>query len=51
MVDFKNEISKQLFGTEDYESIIEILAPSDPLITKFNYECEKYLCKSVLWKG
>lgn len=51
MVDFKNEISKQLFGTEDYKSIIEVLAPSDPLIAKFNYECENYSRKSVLWKG
>lgn len=51
MVEIKREISKRLFGTEDYESIIDVLAPSDPLITKFNYECEKYSNKSKLWKG
>lgn len=35
------EISKEIFGTEDYESVLEVLAPSDALVREFNKRIEK----------
>lgn len=36
-----HEISKEIFGTEDYESVLEILAPSDALVREFKKRIEK----------
>ena len=36
------EISKEIFGTEDYESVLEVLAPSDALVREFNKRIENW---------
>lgn len=29
------EISKEIFGTEDYKAVLEVLAPGDSLVREF----------------
>lgn len=35
------ELSLQIFGTEDYESILDILPPYDGMVRKFHKEVAK----------
>lgn len=31
----KEQISKEIFGTEDYESVLAVLSPGDALVREF----------------
>ena len=41
MNQMKEQISIKLFGTKDYDSILSVLLPSDPLGKKFKQEVER----------
>ena len=41
MSQIKEKVALKLFGNKDYESILSVLLPSDPLVKKFHKEVEK----------
>ncbi len=34
------ELSLKIFGTPDYQSVLNVLAPSDKMVKEFKKQCE-----------
>ena len=41
MSTIKEQLSLKIFGTKDYESVLSVLLPSDPLVKKFKQEVDR----------
>lgn len=41
MSSVKEQVSLKIFGSKNYDSILSVLLPSDPLVKKFHKEVEK----------